>query len=635
MNFWRYTGRLVRFFWMIGFVLSVVIVVLGRGVSAARPKGNNVCTRVKRFTEVYRISIPGTRTQTVRYTTICGIQGRCSRYRIVYVQNYREETRTIYRVVQECCAGWVQKGRRCVTRPSTDTAAGTVTTPVPTVTVTAGTKNEGNLDPRRPFVTGLSGTTERGAIGTDAGVVGAGGGETGGGKRRGWDGVPTEGGLGEGIGSNKGGRGVDIGRDGITGGQDADGSSNTKNGEGVLQDGAIGHFPEEVEPATPDVQPPQKDSGMMFLTGMLCGVGVLSVAAFVVLFLMYRQRRSMDGRLFGLPFLQSSRFGSTGSFRKSKLLALAQSIKSGEVKLIRESTKKGNGDAQCPYTDIVEMQRVITSDNSTKSLPALSSKQTDNKQPSLKLSKTMTLKKSTSSRPPIQNERQLPPEPPTYAIIQRMEMTKETPEASGSEDKTPRCSAEFRYSTLYATPDAALTGNSHTIPRDFNMGPPRYILCESQHIYADIQRKSKASTWSCSKKSRPKSTASAGDTPRRSRRTLGRSLSRNSLHSIAKRSSNSGSSGYSSLRGSRENIFDNYESVEERSDPPTPNIYSETIPKDIGTTEHYDRLDLIASDSLKTEYDKLNRGPKTSRGAGIVKTFSKKYEKLAADMSKR
>ncbi|XP_022084529.1 uncharacterized protein LOC110975947 [Acanthaster planci] len=623
LSFWSS----VRFLWILTFVLTV-IVTLGQGAEAAkRPKGNNVCTRIKSVTEVYRIPFPGTKTKTIRYTTLCGIQGRCSRYRLVYVHNYREETRTIYRVVQECCTGWVQRGRKCMTAPAPVTTAGTLTTTTPATTLGSGTKNEPTGGPTKTLVYRPNGITDRSVTKQEVGIVGVGKVNTESRNRVGFEISPTEREQDRERARSKNGNGDGPGREGIHGRTEIDGTSNTKIDESSLQDS----FPidEGVDPATPDMQPPQKDSGMMFLTGMLCGVGVLSLAAVVILFLMYRQRRSMDSRLTGLTFLQSTRTSSC-SFRKSKLLALAQSIKAGEVKIIRESTKKGKASDHSPYADIEEMQRGIKYDNLTKSLPTISSKLTEKESPTLKPSKTMTQGKSSSSKLPLQNERQLPPEPPTYAIIQRVATKKKAQEAPWCENE-PHSSSESRYSTMYATPDAALKGNSRTIPREFNMGPPRYILCESQHIYADIQRKSKASTWSFSKKSRPKSTVSAGERPRQSSRKRSRSLSRNSLQSIVKRGSNAGSSGYSSLRGSRENIF---ECAEERSGLPNPNIYSETIPKDMGTTEHYDRLDLITSDSL-TEYDKLDRGLKTPRGAGLVKTFSKKYEKLAMSVNKR
>ena len=278
------------------------------------------------------------------------------------------------------------------------------------------------------------------------------------------------------------------------------------------------------------------------------------------------------------------------------------------------------------------MQKGVMFNKSSESLPALSTKSTKEKTMSLKLPKVLTLKQ-TSSWKTLKNERKLPPKPPTYAIIQRAPLKRKATGEIGTDDEMP-ASHERGDSIVYATPDNVPSGNSHTIPRDFTMGPPRYILCESQHIYTDIQRKSKACSWSCSKRDRSKSSVSTEDMLRRgrprSRNALGRSLSRSSLRSVTKRGSNAGSSGYSSLRGSRENIYDNCEVAR----PPSTNIYSETIPKD-RMSSHYGRLDLGLCDTFKTEYDKLNRGPTISQGNGIVKTFSKKYEKLSTCKSGR
>ncbi|XP_071788430.1 uncharacterized protein [Asterias amurensis] len=603
------------------------------GVYAAKkPQGNNVCTRVRTATEITRVPLTGTKTQTIRYTTICGLQGRCSKYRTVYVRNYREVSRTVYRVMQECCAGWIQEGTRCVLPSSAlpDTAAaGGLTTSVPRGTASGGTKFNGGVvtsndgQPNHP-VSWPGVTTGHGDLpGTDGSTDGrTWGGKTGGERRVNIDGTTAGGNRGAGRrGDQGGGRGSRPGTDGTSKTRNVDDAihGGTKDGNGY--GGAV-----------PDKQPPhQRDSPMMFLTGMLCGVAVLSLGAFVVIFLMYRQRRHIDNRIIGIPLFQSTRSGSS-SIRKSKLLAFAQSINSRQMKLLREPTKKGKGRGNCPYTDIEELiQKGITFNNSTESLPALSSQSAKEKSMSLKMPKMLTLKPSTSSWKQDKNERKLPPKPPTYAIIQRPDSNRTS--TGGDEERPPSVVHQRVESTLYATPDVGgvPNGNSHTIPRDFNMGPPRYILCESQHIYTDIQRKSKAMTWSCSKRLRSKSSGSTYDSPKRerTRKALSRTLSRSSLKSSAKRASNSGSSGYSSLRGSRENIYDNCTDSGAESSATISsaysNIYSETIPKD-RTSAHYGKLDLALSDTFKTEYDKLNRGPTTR---GLVKSFSKKYEKLA------
>ena len=162
-----------------------------------------------------------------------------------------------------------------------DTAPGSVPTSVPVFTVTDGTiawDTEGpNNQPTR-HIPGAERGSE-GGVGLDKTATGGNAGGT-----RGNNGV----GFGGGGDNRPGVAGTDV-------------TSKTVD-EDALQNGVFpvdGEFGE----ATPDKQPPQKDTGMMFLTGMLCGVTVLSVAAFVVLFVMYRQRRNMDSRIIGIPFL--------------------------------------------------------------------------------------------------------------------------------------------------------------------------------------------------------------------------------------------------------------------------------------------------------------------------------------------
>lgn len=162
-------------------------------------------------------------------------------------------------------------------------------------TIDGGAETPANGQPIHPVswpgVTTWNGEHEPGAEGaTDRNT---GGGAVGGERRMNADGTTAGGGKGRGgmRGDNGGGRGNRPG---------TDGNGRTRNtGD---RGGAKGTT--EIGGATPDKQQPHRDSGMMFLTGMLCGVAVLSVAAFVVLFLMYRQRRHFDGRIIGIPLLQ-------------------------------------------------------------------------------------------------------------------------------------------------------------------------------------------------------------------------------------------------------------------------------------------------------------------------------------------
>ncbi|XP_072174213.1 uncharacterized protein [Diadema setosum] len=137
-------------------LLSCFIFILAFGMGSAmsqnnvEPHGDNVCSRITSVTNVQRIPMSGVQTKRFRYMTKCSVFGvaQCSRYRIVYVNAYRELVSTQYAVRPGCCPGYVQEGSMCLEAPPTTVALRTLSKHPTTLSSQTGRAPFSGLGPR-------------------------------------------------------------------------------------------------------------------------------------------------------------------------------------------------------------------------------------------------------------------------------------------------------------------------------------------------------------------------------------------------------------------------------------------------------------------------------------------------------
>nr|XP_054750317.1 uncharacterized protein LOC129256031 [Lytechinus pictus] len=102
------------------------------------------------ITNVQRIPMSGIQTKKFRYMTKCSVFGyaMCSRYRLVYVNAFRELVTTQYAVRPGCCKGYVQDGTMCLEAPPTTMPPQTSTRSPTTVRTQTVRAPFGDVSPR-------------------------------------------------------------------------------------------------------------------------------------------------------------------------------------------------------------------------------------------------------------------------------------------------------------------------------------------------------------------------------------------------------------------------------------------------------------------------------------------------------
>ncbi|XP_072028376.1 uncharacterized protein [Amphiura filiformis] len=615
--------------------------------------GRNVCTQIQSVIHINRVPTAGIMTQKIRYTTKCAFGiGQCSKYRIIYVPAYREDTRLKYRVAQICCPGFVVKNGRCVPAPPPTTTKDPKVDPTPAGKSPGGSPVNTNpaagaggvlvpgpgtdraLGPGNPvFGTNHAGAGRNGVTGKNAVSGGTRNNNPNGPGNRHesgpWVGLGprtptgTDTGGGRAGGGRAGGdRGGGGGDQGGPGGGERGGTQRTstidrnrnyprhtgpnqpvhrdKHGKsGSIVDGV---YPDiDVNGANhgadidPGYLPRNYDPVMAFVSSATAAIGVLTLASTVLGIFLLHRRHQANGGYGGKRFGSFRSLGSAKSIETKVEMQTLTSVESSAEDEKPKSIKDGKSRNTCPY-EAIEQWRNEGAEFDAKDnaqLLAPSGNTSENNSKGTKKSRRNSTKM-----------RSLPPEPPTYAVVRKPKKDE------GSDGKETRMAV------------TSMCGESSSLSASLE-GP--FTERESAHIYAQINRKSKgvSSSWSRSSSlpSRPTTLVSNPDlqtsSSYRAIESFTRSLGR-ATHKLDVRRSGSESSGYSSLQESKETLLYDTCSRKEKTaggaGVAPAALYRTLTEKGLCGKTEYDKLSRGVKEGTQENDESIQRGYATLNG---------------------